>query len=124
MKPKRRPVARRRRRTPDPGSGAHVADLAEEVASHTETSPVLTGGDLDADWQRAYSAGDEAVGGSAATPGQDVVDEIGRALGVEQATDAPVMMSQEILRRRDRFRWHLERDAADAEEGRARRRTR
>jgi hypothetical protein len=59
-----------------------------------------------------------------ATPGQDVVDELGRALGVEQESDAEVRTSGEILRRRDRFRWHLERDAADLEEGRARRRTR
>jgi len=98
--------------------GAIVA-LAEEVVTHRETSPVLTGGDLDADWMSAYASGEEAVGGSVATPDQDVVDEIGRALGVEQPADAPVETSDEILRRRDRLRWHLERDAADAEEGRA-----
>ena len=98
--------------------GAIVA-LAEEVVTHRETSPVLTGGDLDADWMSAYASGEEAVGGSDATPDQDVVDEIGRALGVEQPADAPVETSDEILRRRDRLRWHLERDAADAEEGRA-----
>ena len=103
---------------------ASVAALAAQVLSHPETSPVLTGGDPDADWVRAYSSGDEAVGGSVATPDQDVVDEIGRALGVEQESDAPVRMSDEILKFRDRFRWHLERDAADAEEGRARRRPR
>jgi hypothetical protein len=48
------------------------------------------------------------VGGSVATPEQDVVDEIGRAVGVEQAADAEVRTSEEILRNRDRFRWHLE----------------
>jgi hypothetical protein len=58
------------------------------------------------------------VGGSVATPEQDVVDEIGRAVGVEQAADAEVRTSEEILRNRDRFRWHLEREAADADEGR------
>ena len=104
--------------------GGHIGSLAAEVASHPETSPVLTGGDPDADWVGAYSAGDEAVGGSAATPDQDIVDEIGRALGVEQESDAEVRTSDEILKFRDRFRWHLERDAADAEEGRARRRQR
>jgi hypothetical protein len=60
--------------------------------------------------------------GSVATPDQDIVDEIGRALGVEQEIDAPVRASDEILRARDRLRWHLERDAADAEEGRSRKR--
>jgi hypothetical protein len=96
--------------------------LAREVATHSETSPRLTGGDLDADWQAAYSCGEESVGGSVATPDQDLVDEIGRALGVEQPADAPVQTSEEMLRARDRLRWHLERDAADVEEGRGHRR--
>jgi hypothetical protein len=89
-----------------------AAGAVEERLHHPETTPALSGGDLDADWQRAYSAGDEAVGGSVATPDQDVVDEIGRALGVEQEPDAPVRTSDEILRERDRFYWHLEREAA------------
>ena len=120
----RTPRRAARQRRPELPGGGHVTELAAEVLAHPETSPVLTGGDPDADWVRAYSSGDEAVGGSVATPDQDVVDEIGRALGVEQESDAPVRMSDEILKFRDRFRWHLERDAADAEEGRARRRPR
>jgi len=100
-----------------------LVGLMREMVAHTETSPRLTGGDIDADWQAAYSSGEESVGGSVATPDQDIVDEIGRALGVEQEIDAPVRASDEILRARDRLRWHLERDAADAEEGRSRRRT-
>ena len=105
-----------------PQNRGDVVAFTREVAAHTETSPRLTGGDIDADWQAAYSSGEESVGGSVATPDQDVVDEIGRALGVEQAADAPVRSSEEVLRARDRLRWHLERDAADAEEGRRRRR--
>ena len=96
--------------------------LARDVAAHTETSPRLTGGDLDADWQAAYSSGEESVGGSVVTPDQDIVDELGRALGVEQEIDAPVRTSDEILRARDRLRWHLERNAADADDGRRHRR--
>ncbi len=94
-----------------------TTEILGERIRHTETGPPLTGGDLDADWQRAYSSGEEAVGGSVATPDQDVVDEIGRALGVEQAADAPVRTSSEILRERDRLYWRLERKAAgkDAE---------
>lgn len=93
-----------------------IVQLANEVASHPGTSPGLSGGDVDADWTRAHLAGDEAVGGSVATPDQDVVDEIGHALGVEQVSDAEVRVSEEILRDRDRFRWHLEREAADEDE--------
>jgi hypothetical protein len=73
--------------------------------------PILTGGDVDADWQRAASSGEEAVRGSVATPDQDVVDEIGEALGVPQAPAAEVRMSEEILRDRDRHYWDLERKA-------------
>jgi hypothetical protein len=73
----------------------------ERLAEHTATSPRLSGGDVDADWERAGSAGEEAVGGSVATPDQDVVDELGDALGVGRAPDAPVRSSEEILRERD-----------------------
>jgi hypothetical protein len=50
------------------------------------------------------------------TPDQDVVDELGRALGVEQPADAEVRTSEEILRARDRHRWHLERRAVDKDD--------
>jgi hypothetical protein len=115
---------RAKRTSPAPRHGVadrgRVGKLAREMASHPETGPVLSGGDVDADWQRAAASGDEAVGGSVATPDQDVVDEIGRALGVEQPPAAEVRTSNEILRERDRLRWHLEREAADREQGRAR----
>ena len=77
---------------------------------------MLTGGDLDADWQRAASSGEEAVGGSAVTPGQDVVDELGRALGIERESDEEVWTSADILGARDRAYWRLERLAADRDE--------
>jgi hypothetical protein len=73
----------------------------ERLAEYTSTSPRLSGGDVDADWERAGSTGEEAVGGSVATPDQDVVDELGDALGVGRSPDAPVRSSEEILRDRD-----------------------
>lgn len=116
-------TARKRRpgRRPAPERAGLAEPRGEAVESlrerqtHPETTPALSGGDVDADWQRAYSSGDEAVGGSVATPDQDVVDEIGRALGVEQAPDAEVRMSEEILTNRDRHYWHLERRATKEE---------
>ena len=84
-----------------------AGDFAETSLGPTITA-VLTGGDIDADWQRAWDAGDEAVGGSTAMPDQDIVDEIGRALGVEQASDAEVWTSRDILSERDRHRWDQE----------------
>lgn len=121
-------MPRKKRPTPtlpstdaQPDDREELVGLARDVAAHAESGPRLTGGDVDADWQTAYSSGEESIGGSVSTPDQDVVDEIGRALGVEQDADAPVRASDEILRARDRLRWHLERNAADAEEGRIRR---
>jgi uncharacterized protein DUF6335 len=94
---------------------AQVTWPLDERASPLESSPVLSGGDVDADWQNAASSGEEAVGGSAPTPDQDIVDEIGRALGVEQPFDAEVTTSDEILHDRDRRYWQLEREAAEDE---------
>ena len=68
----------------------------------------LTGGDVDADWQRAGDIGEEAVGGSVATPDQDRVDDLGRALGVPRAPDEEIRTSSEILEGRDRNRWDQE----------------
>jgi hypothetical protein len=97
----------------DPGESE---ELLYELAARAESGAVLCGGDVDADWQRAAASGEEAVGGTVATPDQDVVDEIGHALGVEQAADAPVITSAEILSARDRHYWHLERRVAEEED--------
>ncbi|MGH7385464.1 MAG: DUF6335 family protein, partial [Candidatus Rokuibacteriota bacterium] len=83
-----------------------------ELTERHETGPAASAGDLDADWQRAQSSGEEAVGGSVPTPDQDVVDEIGHALGVEQPMQAPLRTSEEILEDRDRRYWDFERRAA------------
>jgi hypothetical protein len=107
-------------REPKRDDREELVGLAHDVAAHAESGPRLSGGDVDADWVGAYASGEESVGGSVPTPDQDIVDELGRALGIEQDADAPVRTSEEILRERDRFRWHLERNAADAEEGRTR----
>lgn len=100
---RRRPVAVEERQDLEPP--------ADPLARQPGTGPQLSAGDVDADWKRAESSGEETAGGSVATPDQDVVDEIGRALGVEQGSEAELTTSAEMLGRRDRFRWHLEHDA-------------
>lgn len=80
---------------------------------HTETSPALTGGDVDADWEDAYALGDEAPGGDNPTPDQDIVDEIGAALGVTYQDDEELKAADKIIER-DRHRWEL--DPASAED--------
>jgi hypothetical protein len=115
MKKKAKHKGRRARSAPSISEASvRSVESLRDVAGHAETGPILSGGDVDADWQRAASSGEEAVGGSVATPDQDVVDEIGEALGVPQASDAEVRTSEEILRDRDRHYWDLERKADDA----------
>jgi hypothetical protein len=77
------------------------------------SSPVLSAMDLDADWQRAEPVGEETVGGSVATPGQNVVDDIGEALGVTYADESPVTPG-DVVAARDRRRWEL--DPASSED--------
>ena len=104
-KPRAAPAARR---GPEIERENATGELLRELSEHTTVSTADTGGDVDADWQRAQSSGEETVGGSVATPDQDVVDELARPLGVERPPDAPVITSDEILSSRDRRRWRTE----------------
>jgi hypothetical protein len=89
------------------------ASLHQRIREHTEGGPALTGGELDADWSEAYSSGEETPGGDMPTPDQDVVEEIGRALGVEYE-DAEELKGSEKIEARDRHRWEY--DPASAED--------
>ncbi len=95
-------------------SAAHsgAEELRNTLKKNTSSSPRLTAGDVDADWQSADSTGDEAPGGDNPTPGQDVVDEIGRALGVEYADDEELQGGAEITER-DKHRWELDPSSKD-----------
>jgi hypothetical protein len=87
-------------------------ELLERFAEHTETSPAMTGGDVDADWESAYSVGDEAPGGDNPTPDQDIVDDIGRAVGV-QYNDNEELKGEKKLLERDKHRWELDPASSD-----------
>jgi len=88
-------------------------ELHEKFTEHTETSPAITGGDIDADWESAYSVGDEAPGGDNPTPDQDIVDDIGKAVGVEYE-DNEELKGDKKISDRDRRRWEL--DPASSED--------
>ena len=88
-------------------------ELSRRLEEHTETGPALTAGDVDADWGSAYSVGDEAPGGDNPTPGQDVVDDIGKAVGV-QYEDNEELKGEAKIAKRDKHRWEL--DPASAED--------
>jgi hypothetical protein len=88
-------------------------ELKALLRRHTETSPELTAGDVDAKWEDAYAVGDEAPGGDNPTPGQDRVDEIGKAMGIQYQGDQELKGGEEIVER-DRRRWEF--DPASAED--------
>lgn len=88
------------------------ADMNDRLSKNTSASPALTSGDIDADWESAAAVGDEAPGGDNPTPDQDVVDDIGRALGVEYADDEELQGGDEIADR-DRHRWELDPSSKD-----------
>lgn len=94
------------------GSGTN--ELVEKLAQHNAESPILSGGDVDAAWDQA-DVGEETVGGMAPTPDQDVVEQLGEAVGLTYEDDEP-LHTGEKLEERDRHRWEL--DPASATESR------
>jgi hypothetical protein len=87
--------------------------LHDQLQNHTDTGPTVAGGDVDADWESAASVGDEVPGGDNPTPDQDVVEEIGRAVGLEYNDDEP-LRGVDKVEERDRRRWEL--DPASSED--------
>jgi len=73
---------------------------------------VLTGGDVDANYEQANAVGDESVGGTVATPDQDVVDELGAAVGLE-VDDRSFLRTKDTLEERDDRRWELDPKSSD-----------
>ncbi|MGE5246463.1 MAG: DUF6335 family protein [Betaproteobacteria bacterium] len=89
------------------------AELAESLHEHPGMTPALTGGDVDADWENAYFSGDEAPGGDNPTPDQDIVEDIGRSLGVEYQDNEELRPADKVGKR-DKHRWEL--DPASSED--------
>jgi hypothetical protein len=80
--------------------------LNEDLEEHTHQAPKLSGGDVDGAWDYSDQSGEESVGGSVPTPDQDVVDELGEAIGIEYA-DEEELDTAEKLGERDLNRWEL-----------------
>ena len=73
----------------------------------------VTAGDVDVNTEDAYFTGEEAPGGDNLTPDQDIVDDIGKALGVQYADNEPLKGSDKVVER-DKHRWEL--DPASSED--------
>jgi hypothetical protein len=80
--------------------------LGEKLDQYHFLSPDLSGDDIDAAWEDSTISGEESVGGSAPTPDQDIVEELGEALGIEYKDFEP-LHTGEKLEARDLDRWEL-----------------
>jgi hypothetical protein len=89
------------------------AEVAQSLEDHKGMSRDITAGDVDVDLEDAYFTGDEAPGGDNSTPDQDIVDDIGKALGVEYQ-DNEELKAVDKVEERDRKRWEL--DPASSED--------
>jgi hypothetical protein len=88
------------------------AELAEKQHQHRNMND-FGGGDPDVDVEDAYFTGEEAPGGDNPTPDQDIVDDIGKALGLEYEDNEELKAADKVVER-DKHRWEL--DPASAED--------
>jgi hypothetical protein len=93
------------------------AEIAERRLEHAGMSAAITAGDVDVDLENAYFSGDETPGGDNPTPDQDIVDNIGKALGVEYQDNEELRASDKVTER-DKHRWEL--DPASSEDYKSR----
>ena len=98
---------------PIPDIRAGAKKLAERLRDDPMADPKITGGDLDANWEDAQFSGEESAGGSTPSPDQNVVDEIGAAIGVQYADNEELKVGEKE-ESRDRHRWEL--DPASSED--------
>jgi Family of unknown function (DUF6335) len=95
--------------------GADTAPVGDERGhdrtAYTGRTPTLTGGDVDAGWEYA-DIGEETVGGSNPTPDQDLVDDLGEAVGVTYQDNEPLKFGDKV-EERDRSRWELDPASSD-----------
>jgi hypothetical protein len=88
------------------------AELAEKQRQRRNMNE-FGGGDPDVDVEDAYFTGEEAPGGDNPTPDQDIVDDIGKALGLEYEDNEELKAADKVVER-DKHRWEL--DPASAED--------
>ncbi len=81
-------------------------ELTERLKEHHSTSPALSGGDIDAEWEDANDSGAESVGGHNPTPDQSDVEENAHAIGINFEDNEPLNFDDKHDRK-DEFRDEL-----------------
>lgn len=97
------------------GHGAHSGGegMQREIREKRNYDLEPMAGDPDAMAEDAVFVGDDAPGGSHPTPDQDIVDEIGEAVGLTYEDDEELRTTEKV-EERDRNRWEL--DPASSED--------
>ncbi|MBE9185978.1 hypothetical protein IQ270_15095 [Microcoleus sp. LEGE 07076] len=93
-------------------SQEYITTLDDNSSEYGSTSSQINGGDGDAVAEAEKATGEELVGGSAPTPDQDMVDELGAAAGIEMA-DGAILHTTDMLENRDANRWELDPSSAE-----------
>ncbi len=86
--------------------------MQNRFSEFNQATPELTGGDIDTNFEQANDVGDEAVGGTAPTPDMDIVDDLGKAVGLEM-DDRVFLRTNDILEERDDRRWEMDPSSAE-----------
>lgn len=97
---------------PIPDVKASSANLAHKLHDDPLADPTITAGDLDANFEQAQFTGDETPEGSMPTPEQNVVEEVGRAMGVDYQEGEELKVGEKE-RERDKHRWELDPASSD-----------
>jgi hypothetical protein len=98
---------------------AGAAKLAHRLQNDSLADPLVTAGDLDAQWEGAQFSGDESAVSSMPTPGQSAVDDIGAAMGVTYQDNEELKFGEKE-RSRDHKRWELDPASSDDYQDRVR----
>jgi hypothetical protein len=97
---------------PIPDVTASSNKLAARLRDDPTADLVVTGGDVDAQWESAQFTGDESAISSMPTPEVNVVDDIGRSIGVTYEDNEELKVGEKE-RSRDIRRWELDPASSD-----------
>jgi hypothetical protein len=97
---------------PIPDVSASAKNLADRLRDDPNADPVVTGGDLDAQWESAQFSGDESAVSSMPAPDNNVVEDIGRAMGVTYEDNEELKFGDKE-HSRDIRRWELDPASSD-----------
>ena len=98
---------------------ASASKLSHRLRNDSLADPVVTAGDLDAQWEAAQFSGDESAVSSMPTPEQSAVDDIGAAMGVTYQDNEELKFGEKE-HSRDEKRWELDPASSDDYQDRTR----